>query len=291
MRTSGHAVGIDIGGTTSRAALVDSAGTVLDTRRAATPRDFDSLLFWIAESIGAWVDSGRRPISVGLALPGIVSRKDGVLLRSVNLPWLEGREIRAAVESATGFRATLLTDAEAAAWGEYVAAGRPAEPFAHLRLGTGVACGIVVKGRLVAGDPARRTHLPVLVVDRSPSAPACRCGLRGCLELFASGAALVDQLRVPGPASGLEALRAAWESGDNRARKLVDVASESVVRAIANLAGEHAIATVVLGGGVLDALPMLGRLIIQGSKLSAAITASRLGDNAGIIGAATFPDL
>jgi predicted NBD/HSP70 family sugar kinase len=248
-------------------------------------------LSWIAESIGSWVDSGRRTIAVGIALPGIVSRKDGVLLRSVNLPWLENREICAAVEGATGVRAALLTDAEAATWGEYVAAGRPEEPFAHLRLGTGVACGVIIDGKLIPTDPDRRTHLPVLVVDRSSTAPKCRCGLSGCLEMFASGLVLIGQALPVGITTGLAGLNQACRSGERCALAIIEQAAEAVGRALSNLRAEHRVERVVLGGGVVDSLPILLERIGLVVQNSVTVEASRLGDNAGIIGAATFPDL
>lgn len=291
MRASGHAVGIDVGGTTSRAALIDGKGAVLEVSRTATPRNFNSLVSWISEIVGAWGDRGNHAIAMGLALPGVVSPKDGMLRRSVNLPWLEGQPIVAAVEKGTGIRPSLLTDAEAATWGEYVAAGRPGEAFAHLRLGTGVACGLIVNGTLMPTDPDRRTHLPLLVVDRSPTAPKCRCGLSGCLELFASGLVLIGRALPAGVTTGLAGFAEACQSGDRRAIEIVEQTAEAVGQALANLNAEYDVERVVLGGGVVDSLPMLTERIQRIVQNSVEVEASRLGDNAGIIGAATFPDL
>jgi len=184
-----------------------------------------------------------------------------------------------------------MTDAEAATWGEYVDFGSPATSFAHLRLGTGVACGVVVDGRLIPTDPQRRTHWPVLVVDERADAPLCPCGLRGCLEGFAGGDSIMRQARDMG-FRDLSEFEHGVHSNYEAAVRIMDQAAIGVCRAIGNLAVKFAVTNVVLGGGILAALPSLFLRVQQALAKSASpgvcIRMSRLGDDAGIIGAARF---
>ncbi len=288
------AIGIDIGGSTSRAALVDNLGTIVESVRRPTPERYDELLQWIAATATVWTQavasSINTSISIGLALPGVVDPAGGTLVRSVNLPWLEGQAIVDRLEREVGCRPFVMTDAEAATWGEYVAFGSPSAPFAHLRLGTGVACGVVAGGRIIPTDPSRRTHWSVLVVDRSDSAPLCPCGLRGCLELFASGKSLERKARDLG-LHDVTDLYLAYQSGQTEAKALIDHAGLVVARAITNLAAEFTTKRVILGGGVMGAIPELLPVIRQVNESSPAaigIEMSKLGDDAGIIGAALY---
>lgn len=288
--SSSLSIGIDIGGTTSRAALVDDCGNVVESTHRPSPLEYEEFVRWICTAVSAWSKAHPVLLKIRLALPGVVDRANGTVIRSVNLPWLEGQPIVDQLERETGLRPTLLTDAEAATWGEFVDSGRPASPFAHLRLGTGVACGVVVEGRLIPTDPTRRTHWPILVVDQRPAAPKCPCRLSGCLELFASGNSLVNKAGEFGFGRTLDDLRTGYESGDERVIDLLDCAANAVARAVDNLVKAYDVKLVVLGGGVLKALPLLFTSIQQITESAVLIRLSRLKDDAGIVGAARFPD-
>ncbi len=287
------AIGIDIGGTTSRAALVNNLGLVVSSMRRSTPNQYDELLRWIATTANDWARPFGSPtntsIGIGVALPGVVDPVAGSLIRSVNLPWLEGRPIVDQLELEIGHRPVLMTDAEAATWGEYIALGSPPAPFAHLRLGTGVACGIVVSEKLIPTDSTRRTHLPLLIVDDSADAPHCPCGLRGCLEVFAGGNSLARKARDLG-LHDMADLHRACESGHEAAIATIDQAAIAITRAIEGLAAEFAVTAVVLGGGVGEAIPSLfprmKEAVAKSTHPEVRVHASRLGDDAGTIGAA-----
>jgi glucokinase len=283
------AVGIDIGGTTSRAALVDELNAIVDSVRCPTPEQPDILLAWIANTCGAWAATNKISIPVGLALPGVVNTVNGAMMRSVNLPWLEGKPLVDQLEKQIGIRPRLMTDAEAATWGEFVDAGSPVAPFAHLRLGTGVACGVVVDGKLIPTDATRKTHWPLLVVDGGEDAPICACGLRGCLEIFAGGGALSRKAGDLG-FRDLPDLSRSFESNHEAAVALIDGAATAISLAVSNLAREFGATLVNVGGGVIVAIPQLFTRIhvalTESGQLAVPIAPSRLGDDAGVIGAA-----
>ncbi len=295
------AIGVDVGGTHARAAAVDEAGSVVAQRRAQTDRlsDYPSLVTWIADSIRGLdrrVRGGHgAPVAVGLALPGLVDRGRGLLVRSLNLQFLEGRPIQDDLSRAAGCKPLLFTDAEAATWGEYVHWAPPASRFVHLRLGTGVACASVIDGHLVDHDTRRRTHMDALVVDKTDGAIPCRCGLRGCLETIASGNALEQQARQQGFGSLVD-LQRANDRGDEAATLVIQQAADALSSAIANLAGRCHYDVITVGGGVIELLPSLAagaaadwksmHVDEVGAGARCPIERARLGDQAGVIGAA-----
>ncbi|MCH7871267.1 MAG: ROK family protein, partial [Planctomycetes bacterium] len=163
--------------------------------------------------------------------------------------------------------ARLCTDAEAATWGEYSAPAFRARRFVHLRLGTGIGCGVVLDGRLQRLDLDRTTHLEALVVDHGEDAALCGCGLRGCLELVASGEVLLQQ-----DASGI-----------------AERVTPAIITALENLTRQFDPEVIVIGGGVLSRFGALQDSIMRSADLSlnlAPIECARLGDDAGVIGAA-----
>jgi len=306
-------IGIDVGGTLIRAAAIDSVGRILSSRRAPTPRTVDGFREWIVHAVHhIREDSANRTVvAVGLALPGVVDRDRGVLIRSVNLSFLEGRPIVHELTPRLATRVELCTDADAATWGEYWACTPRPMAFVHLRLGTGIASGIVVDNRLQPTDPDRTTHWEVLVVDHRPDAPLCPCGMRGCLETIASGPALEGQEAEMGYENGSTGLQSAWERDEPLARMIVDRSAAALVSAICNLKshiqdcplphGRGSDPTIspeiviCLGGGVLTALPCLFeqtakrlRSFDDDFTRCVAVHPSRLGDDAGVIGAATL---
>ena len=290
------AIGIDVGGTSIRAAAIDSVGRVLSSRRAPTPRSFDDFCEWIVDAVQHIREdtANGTVIGVGLALPGVVDAERGMVKRCVNLPFLQAWPLRDELSKNTGLAVRLMTDADAATWGEYSACAPRPRAFVHLRLGTGVACGIVVEDRLQPTDLDRTTHWNVLVADRSPNALPCPCGLRGCLETIASGPALEAHAARMGFANGLDGLQQAWERNESAACEIVDDAARGLMTAIGNLKSQISNDFVVcLGGGAITALPCL--LEQTAKRLRSfdpdftrrvALHQSRLGDDAGVVGAA-----
>lgn len=293
------AIGVDVGGTTTRVAVVGTDGRVVSTRRGPTPSDGRALVQWIADGVHELISEsaskGNNAACMGVALPGIVDRAKGELVRSVNLPVLEGRRIIDELEEQVSLRVVLMTDAEAATWGEYVASPTPGDGFAHLRLGTGIACGVVRHGRLMPTDPARKTHWDMLVVDPSADAAACPCGLRGCLETIASGRVLEERGRAIGLTGGIGGLQTAFAAGRIEALEIVRRAARAVGTAVANLTREFNVGTVAIGGGVIERLPCLLAEISEAfasqgdgrfGSTFVAVGPAQLGDDAGVIGAA-----
>jgi predicted NBD/HSP70 family sugar kinase len=324
------AIGVDVGGTYTRVGAIEIKGTCgreLAIRCCATIGDDDgnALIDWMVQAVDEVVEeaaAGRpspidavdgqdaRVAGVGLALPGILDRDRRELVRSVNVPFLQNRPIGDELSRRTGYRVRLATDAEAATWAEYVAwtarapyvdedprPGAPGKPaarsFVHLRIGTGIGCGLVVYGELKRLDANRSGHLDVLVVEDGPDAPVCPCGKRGCLETVASGRVLHDRAVKVGYMSGLPNLQRGWERGDTAAQAIVHKAASALAAALANTIERFSPEVISIGGGVLSALPCLldeaRRRVSSGrgpssNRSSITILPAIHGDGAGAIG-------
>lgn len=299
--TSHVAVGVDVGGTFTRVAVVDSTGRIVAHQRTRTTEHDrpDALVAWIARSIKRVLKESGFPggpaSPIGLALPGRIDHDRGILLQVLNLPDLQGCPIRDELASASNSKVVLVTDAEAATWAEYANWSPPVDRFVHLRLGTGVACAVVVDGELVRFDTQRRGHLDVLVVDESSSALDCRCGRRGCLETIASGHAIEERDRRMG-LDDLAELQRIEDRNTHAERLLIQEVAGAVARATVNLVDRYQPNVVAIGGGLLKRLPGLVEDAAATWKSTSEsetnkqpfcpIERARLGDQAGAIGAA-----
>ncbi|UCC32678.1 MAG: ROK family protein [Phycisphaerales bacterium] len=294
------AIGADVGGTQTRAAAVDRTGKILARycRRTDEADGADRVVTWLVGAIENTRDEvgigSSVEIRLGVALPGTLDQQRRTVVRSINLPFLEGYPFIDELARRTRCPTILYTDAEAATWGEYVSCAPRPGRFVHLRLGTGIACGVVVEGRLQRLDAGRSEHLDALIIDNTAGARPCPCGRRGCLETVASGRALEERAREVGYANGIADLRQAWEQGDDTAVALLQKVTDTLMAALRNLATHFQPGVICLGGGVVTGLPCLpdrtmARLQAvrdEDSKTEVSVVPARLGDDAGLIGAA-----
>lgn len=274
-------LGVDVGGTWLRAAAVGGAGRIVRLERTALPPDVDPPAF--AAALGelfrrlcasrecSALESDSAP--AGLAVPGIRDADGSVLLRAVNLPRLEGCDIAALARSVLGRNVVVESDINAATWAQWRATDSPAQRFAYLSIGTGIAAGVVVSGRLVRHTNGGAGHLGFLVVDTRPDAPTDAAGIRG------SASALLTAARTAGFEPGHPACA-------DLARGLAGLLS-----AILHVYAPQQIA---LGGGVIEHEPWLvprteshfdairGRLLDRPIISPGALPT----DEAGVVGAA-----
>lgn len=287
-------IGMDIGATTTRLALVDARGIILDKLTTPTPHDAhaqDRLGRWLAEHGAQLAERGAS--AIGVAVPALVDVERNTVTRCVNIEYLEGDWLPQLLAKRTNLPVRLCTDIDAATWAECTVNGE-ARRFAHLRIGTGVGLGIVSGGKLLPIEPGRSTHARVLVVDERDDAPACPCGLRGCLEQTVGGPAVTAAAESIGASGGLHALQQAVEQADTPARALIDALTDPVLLAIERLRRAYDIEVLVLGGGVIDHLPALAHFIERRAAKGFAkapadsfhLVRAQLGDDAGVIGAA-----
>jgi len=247
-------VGIDIGGTKIEAVAIDEDLNVLATFRGPVrpgPKGVTTGAIEAVDEVGRRAEG--RVESIGIGVPGAVRR--GVVHHARNLS-IESLDLESAVSEATDAHVRVSNDVNAAALGAWALRGGVSTSFAYLNLGTGMAAGLVLDGRVWEGARGLAGEIGYLSVD--PHGPAHVEGLAGTLEGYASGSGVVGQWGVEG-ATAIDVLRAA-DAGDAHAvaiRNGVYFGAASAVRVLALAFGAD---TIVLGGGLTG----LGRSLCDG---------------------------
>jgi glucokinase len=284
-------LGLDLGGTNIKAAVVDSSLRVLATDTLATGAagGEDAVLERVASLGRAVAAPFGEPAAVGLALPGHFDAAAGTgsLLPNLQGDWA-GRPIAGPVGAALGLPVTLVNDVRALTLAELrLGAGRGARDLVCIALGTGVGGGVVIGGRLHLGL-GHAGELGHTTVD--PDGPLCGCGNRGCLDRMASAESIAA---AAGCASVAEAAEAA-RSGDPVARAAFERAGEYVGRVLAGAVVLLWPERVVVGGGVAHA----GELLLEPLRAELRrracvapeipVVPAELGPHAGAVGAALW---
>jgi glucokinase len=183
----------DLGGTNLRMAAIDNAGEVLYRARRSTPKSdrADDIVAALVDAAGECRDAvGGDILALAAALPATVSVERGMLLKSPNVPCLDGFRIVAALESETGIPTVIENDANAAAVGEnWIGASRGYATSVMVTLGTGVGGGIIINGGVLRGIDGTAGEIGHICVE--PFGAPCGCGSRGCVEQYASASAIV----------------------------------------------------------------------------------------------------
>jgi len=303
-------IGVDVGGTTVAAGVVDEQGNVLATAERETPSDDPGRTEdVIVELVGELAGSDEIE-AVGVGAAGFVDAQRSTVLFAPNLAWRD-EPLRAAIEGRCKLPVVIENDANAAAWAEArFGAGRGEDEVVVLTVGTGIGGGIVLGGRLLRGRfgvAGEIGHINIV-----PDGRRCGCGLEGCWEQYASGGALVQEARelaVASPAMAADLLRLAGgepemitgpvvtqaaQEGDVAALRCFDVVGTWLGRGMAQLAAVLDPGLFVLGGGVSAAGELLrgpaGRALLQyltarGHRPHAELRVAELGPEAGIVGA------
>ena len=222
-------LGVDLGGTNIKAALVDADGAII--KEASTPTKLPRPAEAVCDDIAALCNQlaqGQLVAGIGVGCPGTV---DGGLVRySNNLDWHDfamGDYLRAK----TGLPVALANDANAAALGEALAGcAKGAESAVIITLGTGVGGGVVLGGKLLTGYTGAAVEPGHMVILDTPDAPRCTCGRPGCLESLASATALIRMTKeamAAHPESALHGIAA--QSGGVNGRTAFDAAAQGDV--------------------------------------------------------------
>jgi glucokinase len=296
-------LGVDVGGTNLRCALVAADGTVL--QRASLATDIASgRAFFLERLLGLLVElkdsaraQGMRVLAAGLGVPGLFSN-DGVLRSSVNLVALEGLNLARTVSDGLGLPAVALNDANASAVGEQrFGAARSYASYLMLTLGTGVGGGLILDGKLWTGIDGVAGEFGHVTVE--PNGRSCGCGNRGCLEQYASAtaiAALAAGCGLGADGGRLDAARVAQlaREGNATAMGIYHQAGVYLGIAAAGAINFLNLEAIILGGGVAESFDLLAETMSREIAARAfAIPAQRarvlkgeLGDDAGVLGAA-----
>jgi glucokinase len=242
------AFGLDIGATKTSGVAVGDDGDVLAEVREPTELGPAGLLRTAARVVERLTELGGRGPSgaIGVGVPGLVDVERGVVEHAVNLG-LNGDRLRlaAVLGEQLGRPVLVENDVNAATLGAAEVTG--ATDLAYVSIGTGLAAGLLLDGRLRRGHDGAAGEIGHMPVD--PAGSRCTCGQRGCLETIASGSALAASWPSDGTPPA-QALFAAARTGDPAALVERDRFAGAVAGAVRLLALTVNVETVVLGGGV-----------------------------------------
>ncbi len=308
-------MGVDLGGTTIKLALINYYGEIL--HKWEIPTNLSEKGKFITTDIAKTIDnkmeelneSKSRLLGIGIGAPGPVNSVNGSLFEAINLGWVD-YPLKDLLEVETGLPAVIDNDANMAALGEmWKGAGKGAKDVICITLGTGVGGGVITGGRIVHGVSGAAGEIGHITVVPEGGAP-CNCGNRGCLETVASatgvvrlagealtrhtGSSLLKQKIDDGHPLSSKLVFACAEAGDPLSNEVVGQVSDYLGLALANAGNVMNPEKIVIGGGVSQAGNILlhpvrrafEKYAFKRVKKSTVISLATLGNDAGVIGAA-----
>lgn len=312
-KEAGLICAIDLGGTNLRAANIDREGRIHEPIRKPTPRSAqaDEIVSYVAETVreceASCADRGTQLQAVSIVVPGTVHVETGAVVNAPNLTCLQGYELRPALEQALESPVLIENDTNAAALGEmWQGAARGYRTIICLTLGTGVGGGIILDGELWRGADGTAGEIGHAAIEPLGGIK-CKCGNIGCLEVYASGTAIVRMGREalaqdessslqsipPDELTAEQVFRAGLE-GDAIALAIFRSVGVYLGVAMSNLANIFNPEMIVVGGGVSAAWDLFGHYahdeVMKRAFLVPArrcrIVRAQCGDDAGLLGAA-----
>jgi len=308
-------IGVDLGGTNLRAALVDRRGKILESRMTRVPLEqgakaiSNELAAQCRTLVHVAAGLDLEVCAVGLGVAGKIDRASGSVIFSPNLPALDGYPLGRDLARDLGISVFMENDANAFGLGEgWTGAARGVRNWAGITLGTGTGGCLFLNGKLWEGDGLGFSgEIGHMIVE--PGGPICPCGSKGCLEAFASARALVTGARraiskqdKDSPLRTLddkgelnaETIYGCAAMGDPTALALFDKMGWALGICLASVFSLLGIRRAVIGGGVSAAWDLfsgtLEKTLAQNSSMlgagSALVTRGSLGGNAALLGAA-----
>ena len=297
---------IDLGGTHLRAALVDSNGRILKQTKRDTPKG-DSpacIVNAILETDRELRLDNERVVAASVMVPATVDKAKAIVVQAPNLPCLDNFGLKQALEDKLGRPVVLENDANAAAVGEmWLGAARGFRNVICVTLGTGVGGGVILDGKLWRGSDGSAGEIGHTSVDPFGGLQ-CKCGNEGCLEMFASGTAIVrmaNESLQDYPESTLRGIELTAEKvyeaglqGDELALSVFDRVGKYLGVGLVTLINLFNPEIIVIGGGVVNGWslfekPMREEITARAFRAQIGkvkIVRAECGDNAGLLGAA-----
>jgi len=310
-------IGIDLGGTTAKFAILSSEGEIQTKWSTLTDNSEEgslivpSIIDSILHHLELYQMSPEDFQGIGMGSPGVIDREKGTVTGAYNLNWKTVQPVKQMIEAGTGIPFFLDNDANVAALGEqWLGAGHKEPNVVFITLGTGVGGGIVAEGQLLHGAAGAAGEIGHITVD--PEGYLCTCGKRGCRETIASATGIVRVARDMSEAfAGDSALKFQIDDGQGiDAKDVFDAAKENDPSALlvvdkvtyylglacGNIGNMLNPSAIILGGGVSKAGDFLlekviahyQRFIFTAVRNSTSIRLAQLGNDAGVIGAASL---
>jgi len=309
-------MGFDLGGTKMMATVFDKNFKAVGSKRKKTKNSegetgADRLLGVIDDALAEAKITKDDLCGIGVGFPGPLDLDTGVVLESPNLGW-KNFDLKGLIEKKFKTPVVIGNDVDVGTFGEYkFGAGQKARCVVGVFPGTGIGGGCVYEGRILRGR--NRSCMEIGHMQMMAYGRLCGCGRRGCLETVASRLAIASDAAAAifrGEAPHLAkiagtdlaqirsgALAESIKEGDEVVRQIVRNAARWLGIAVANTVNLLAPEIVVLGGGLVEAMPDLfvpevekavDKFAMKSLADEADIVAAKLGDDAGVMGAAAL---
>lgn len=312
-----YVVGVDFGGTKILAGVFNLQLRCLGKTKVSTKsqRGPEAVIECIARCIEDAVDECdldlKKVRGIGIGAPGAVDPETGKVIFAPNLVW-EDVPLKKELEKHLGLPVFVENDGNICTLGVYETElqSKPRH-MVGIFLGTGIGAGLILNGQLFSGFNRTAGEIGHMILE--VGGPKCGCGNRGCFEALAGRQAIFQKVQSAVKAGQKTLLtemlgddladmrsgdlRKAIRRGDKLVERIIEEAAEYTGIAVANLINLLNPEVVVLGGGIIDALEdeMMAIIIetaqdyaLPGTAKGIEIIPSKLGDDAGIVGAAVL---
>lgn len=246
-------LGIDLGATYVKYGAVDEKDNILREGIAPTAKFLDNLKNQIVDIIEDFCKTFEiRAAGIGIA--GFIRKKDACVVKSPNLPFLNGICFGGLIREKVSLPIFLENDANLSAWGEFMSLNDPRpDSFVHVTLGTGLGAGLILNGEIWRGEGGFAGELGHVIVN--PEGRRCGCGSRGCVETESTATGIINSYRElsgENMNSSLEVFKKA-EAGDRKAMKCFQRAGFYLGVFLTTVINILNPALITIGGGVTNA--------------------------------------
>ena len=306
-------IGVDLGGTKIRVALINAKGKVLQSIRIPTDTKKGSkgIIADIVSCVKKDLKKSEKAEALGIGVAGQINSKKGIVRFAPNLGW-KNVELRSELEKALKLPVIITNDVRAATYGEwYHGAGNGYDDIVCLFVGTGIGGGVVSGGQMMDGctNEAGELGHATIVVDGRP----CHCTNLGCLEAYAGGWAIAERARelvekdphagkmLLSLSSTIENISAAhiqdaYDKNDPLSRELMDETGHYLASGVVSIVNAFNPKIIIFGGGIMNGFKKLKKVIKEEVAVRALSAATKkvefvldeLGHDAGTIGAAAL---
>ncbi len=301
-------IGVDLGGTNLRTAIVNSNGEILGRHKEETrategwAKVVERLIENVKRQLESAVRRGLDVEAVGVGAPGVIKADKGIVVKSPNFPDWNNLPLKDQLEKSLDLPVFIENDANAAALGEqWRGAGQGIRSMILLTLGTGVGGGIILDNKIWHGADGMAGEIGHMTLV--PDGRLCTCGNTGCLEMYASARGIMQSYReaISGSPPAIdprvmtsEQVYEAAGAGNGIALRVMKDMGRMLGIGIASLINIFNPERIVIGGGVKDAWPLFidatrEEIFKRAFEIPAKrteIVPSKLGDDAGMMGAA-----
>jgi glucokinase len=191
------AVGIDLGGTSTKLSLVKSTGEIVDKWNIPTDTSeagskiIPNIIQSLKQKISELNVANSDIIGIGMGAPGAINRNEGTVSGAYNLNWVEVQPVQSVFEASFGVPFFIDNDANVAALGEkWRGSGNNLKNVVFITLGTGVGGGVIITNQLLTGNHGCAGEIGHIHVSDNPIFQ-CTCGNQGCLESVASATGMI----------------------------------------------------------------------------------------------------